>query len=59
MKLQNEINGLLIKVIQNLPAGTAAIMAGAMKKLQWQETSAWYSPCRKNFVLSMPNSVLI
>ena len=34
MKLQDEINGLLIKVIQSLPAETAAIMAGAMKKLQ-------------------------
>lgn len=34
MKLQDEINGLLNKVRQNLPPATAAIMAGAMKKLQ-------------------------
>jgi len=34
MKLQDEINGLLKKVRQSLPPETAAIMAGAMKKLQ-------------------------
>jgi len=45
MKLQDEINGLLKKVRQSLPAETAAIMAGAMKKLQ--ESGITDHACRK------------
>jgi len=45
MKLRDEINGLLKKVIQSLPAETAAIMAGAMKKLQ--ESGITDRACRK------------
>ena len=45
MKLQDEINSLLKKVIQSLPAETAAIMAGAMIKLQ--ESGITDCACRK------------
>jgi len=45
MKLRDEINDLLKKVIQSLPAETAAIMASAMKKLQ--ESGITDHACRK------------
>ncbi|MFH1977539.1 MAG: hypothetical protein ABIJ52_18615 [Pseudomonadota bacterium] len=45
MNLQDEINGLLKKVRQGLPPETAAIMAGAMKKLQ--ESGITEQACRK------------
>ncbi len=45
MKLQDEINGLLKKVRQSLPDEIAAIMAGAMKKLQ--ESGITDHACRK------------
>ena len=45
MNLQDEINGLLKKVRQGLPPETAAIMAGAIKKLQ--ESGITDQACRK------------
>lgn len=45
MKLQDEIHGLLQKVAANIPAETAAVMAGALRQLK--ESAVGVSACRR------------